>query len=159
MFHLALQRLRRAGDDPERLRELGMGRIEGADARLVASLPHRQHFQPPVQLVANPADRAARADGAVVQRLDGLADVLDAPGREHVELVVLGIHVRRDLLEVHDQRGVERRQSFELDPQRLDQRDLAVADRASGGDVAVDVIDERGIEGFLPRKQWRHQPP
>ena len=89
-----------------------------------------------------------------------------APSRRDVavadvagELEVLGVDEAGELLEVDDQRRVERAQLAERVGGEAQRRLDRLAGGAIDGDAAVDVIDQRRVEGLLALEDRRDHAP
>src|SRR5687767_1982757 len=72
---------------------------------------------------------------------------------------VLGIDVRRELLEVHHQPRVKRIEGVEVRPERGSGLERVFVRGAAGVDVAIDVLDEDGVERELPLQVRSNGPP
>ena len=117
-----------------------------AVALRVEALLARDHRLPALEDLVGQA-----GDGAV----EGDVAVADVAG----ELEVLGVDEAGELLEVDDQRRVERAQLAE----RVGGEAQGRVDRLAGGaidrDAAVDVIDQRRVEGLLALEGRRDHAP
>ena len=112
----------------------------------VEALLARDHRLPALE------DLVGQAGDGAVERDVAVADVAG-------ELEVLGVDEAGELLEVDDQRRVERAQLAERVGGEAQGRLDRLAGGAIDGDAAVDVIDQRRVEGLLALEGRRDHAP
>ena len=125
----------------------------------VALVTEQQRLVPLQDLVRQAAEPGGQATGDVVEARRPHQRVFARAPRQSLELVVLGVHKRRDRLQVHDQPRLEVHRRFHLARQVGNRRVDRGGDRAFARHAAVHVIDQLGVEPLLRREHRLHDPP
>jgi hypothetical protein len=102
---------------------------------------------------------AAAGPADVFEAADRDLRVFGRAARQPGELVVLGVHVRGERLQVDDQHRLEVRGLLHLAAHQADGGGDGVGDGAFARDAAVHVIDERRVELLLRGQRRLHGAP
>ena len=139
--------------------QLSDGRAELLDVLREALLTRDRRLRAHALLVRRAVERADDATRAPVEIMRERGGVFGDPPGQSIELVILRVDERRDPLEILHEPGLEVVERVELVAQERDDAGGGLLRFSRRGDVAVDVVDDVGVERLLPLDHRPHESP